>query len=483
MESWRRGALAAVLSLWIGAPAYAGPARADALRRSVIEALETRDDPRAATLIAKLLEHQPDNGAMAYNGACVHCRLGDLEQAEAYLRQAVRSGYLRFSHMRRDPEIDPLRSGSVYRAVMAAREAADALLAERRIADATSRFGGDCSVLRRDEARLLDYLGVYDDASWARLRDRVGGQADHLVERLFDRHLDLRTLIVISVASDAEDAFGDRHVHGVYQHGQRLLVTRDTGRALRHELVHVYHHHHMDLLGQQHPMWIQEGLACLYESHRLEDDGTPTFHPNGRDVIVERRRQDLMPWTTLMTLDDDEFNREPALRYAQARSILRFLADRGVLETWYRDYVDRYDLDPSGASSIAAALDAPLGDVERKWRRWLETQRVVVQEDDDPVPLQAPAPAPESVEPLATTPSAADLAYADARAARVAGDHAAAAAALERVIELDPEHTDARYDLALACVRADDLSGARRQHEELLRLDPSLASLVRNLLD
>jgi len=53
---------------------------------------------------------------------------------------------------------------------------------------------------------------------------------------------------------------------------------------------------------------------------------------------------------------------------------------------------------------------------------------------------------------------------------------------LREAVQLDPGSADARYNLGLAYVLADDHQSARQQHRKLQALDPSLASLLDNLI-
>ena len=49
------------------------------------------------------------------------------------------------------------------------------------------------------------------------------------------------------------------------------------------------HYGHMARLGQRHPLWVQEGLATLYEDYDLDTAGTVRFLPNRRHNIARRR--------------------------------------------------------------------------------------------------------------------------------------------------------------------------------------------------
>jgi len=62
------------------------------------------------------------------------------------------------------------------------------------------------------------------------------------------------------------------------------------------------------------------------------------------------------------------------------------------------------------------------------------------------------------------------------------GRHEVAASHYERAVELDPGNASARYKAALAYVRSGRTACARREMAALEELDPSLASLLGNLL-
>ena len=100
-----------------------------------------------------------------------------------------------------------------------------------------------------------------------RYRVRRGGSWD------FDGEPNLRILAL---------GFDRPEVRGMYLHPARRLVSRDAGQSLQHEFVHLMHFAHMERTGQRHPIWVQEGLASLYEDYTLRADGSVEFHPNIR---------------------------------------------------------------------------------------------------------------------------------------------------------------------------------------------------------
>ncbi|MCP3903482.1 MAG: hypothetical protein GY715_07575 [Planctomycetes bacterium] len=463
-------------ALLVGATASPRERTPESLRGEIFASFRTGDFEQAAQLIDRYLELRPDDGAMIYNAACARCRMGDLPGAEALLMKSLKAGFLNFARMRRDPDIAALRGRPVFRAILAARDAADGLLAQRRMDDWKRRFGADRYRSDTDAELHLSFVTALDEEGHARLRRRVTRQAEHLAATLFEQPPGHNVLVAVPHPEDAATLFHDPHVHGCYRHGLRQLVTTDTDVALRHELVHAFHHHHMDRCGQEHPIWIQEGLGCLYESCRLDDDGALLPVVDDRHALVSRmaERGELPSWTTLMSMPRNQFMAEPATHYALARSVLAFIASEGALASWYRGYVDGFADDTTGIRALERALGAPVEQLEGLWRAWLSAAERAADEGGRPDAFDVP-------DPDAGRRALTHEAFARARAHYAAGRFHQTITALDEVFDLDEAHADAHYTLGLIYVRLDDHEAAVRQHAILSTLDPSLTSLLGNL--
>ena len=129
----------------------------------------------------------------------------------------------------------------------------------------------------------------------------------------------------------------------------------------------------MDAVGQDHPLWIQEGLASLYENYEILDDGTVRFLRNDRSEQVQTLAANewLMTWAELVALQPAAMREEAFRVYPQLRSVMRFIADEGHLQSWYRSYVEGFDSDPTGVGALELAFGQPIELVEAAWRRWL----------------------------------------------------------------------------------------------------------------
>jgi len=367
----RLGRTLTVVTVTLSGVAVGAP---DSSKTQIYERLRLRDDQTAADLIERHLQREPSDAVMLYNAACVQCRLGELDQAAAYLIKALKAGFADISYARRDPDLRPLRSHPIFRAIVDARDAADETLARRQMRQWRSRLGDPPYRYEVDTARRLIVISALDDRTNASVHRLLQTHADHLQQTLFPSTRGY-VLVVIPTREDAADLLTRPNVAGLYNHRRRELVTLGKPRALRHELAHALHHGHMDELGQDHPLWIQEGLASLYETYELDDAGTARFEPNDRHGQVKTLAINgwLLSWTELAAIESDAIRSEAFRVYPQLRSIFRFIDDQGKLEPWYRAYIDSFDTDQTGITALETVFGQPVADVEAAWRRWLDS--------------------------------------------------------------------------------------------------------------
>ena len=64
----------------------------------------------------------------------------------------------------------------------------------------------------------------------------------------------------------------------------------------------------MERRDQHHRLWVQEGLAALYEDFKIAEDGSIRFLPNERHNIARNRAKAgrLMRWSKLFEMDSEE---------------------------------------------------------------------------------------------------------------------------------------------------------------------------------
>lgn len=352
---------------------------APALERRILNSFADGDYEAAIGLIEPYLAEHPNDVVMLYNAACAYCLLDQPERGATYLLRSVRSGFRDLDQIVNDADLDSIRDHPKYKVVVerlqsrAARRADDALNLWR------STYGTEHYRYERDEERHIAYATALDRVSHDEMRQMLQEEADHLKATLFDVEMRSYVLIAVPTPRDGDRILDADNIGGIYEHSRRRLIARDIGGALRHEFVHVLHYAHMDRLRQRHPLWIQEGLASLFEDYTLNGDGTIKFHPNERHNVIKNRarRGRLMKWKRLFIIEDDRFMARAGQLYPQVRSIFEFVADQGKLAQWYKSFIKNYPEDRTGAMAFEECFDMPLEEIESAWRIWLAARPMI----------------------------------------------------------------------------------------------------------
>lgn len=368
-------------------------------------ALEARDYRKAEPLIRARVDRGDRDPTLLYNHACVLAQLGRLKDAEAQLLASIKAGFRDFAAMEADPDLEPIRDSETYGAIMEARARiesergsgtpADPSVRRRRAPapDPVAQWKKDHPEPLTDKTGYryeddpdssITYATFLDAASHARMTRMLGDLERHLLRAYFGKPPNERLLVAIVRPGDAGKYLDRPEVRGMYLHSARRLVSRDTGQSLQHEFVHLMHFAALERTGQRHPMWVQEGLASLYEDYTLAADGSIEFHPNIRFNYA--RKQVLadasMRWDQLFALSNEEFMREAERLYPQVRAIFEFLARERKLEEFYRQLCRTWDDDPDGSSAMEKTFGEPLARIEDRWKKWIRTRGEVDDQID-----------------------------------------------------------------------------------------------------
>ncbi len=356
------------------------------------------------------LRTHPDDELMLFNLACAQSRQGDQRGAAESLRQSMHAGFAEWSHLDQDPDLSALRQHDSWESITAlrdtlrssARRQPDGLSgtrerlgigpgptgrAERVLADWKARHGEDGYRFERDDVRRLIFISSLDPIADTEMKSALRSQADHQIEALFGEAQPDTIVVAIPSLDDAPKYLDSPSTPdgptqgGVYDHGERALISRDIGASLRHEYTHALHWGHMDRLHQRHPTWIQEGLAALYESYDITESGRVKFRPNERHNIVwdALNRGAAPPLATLFSMSNDEFI-DPSgvlVHYAMARSVFEHLASQRKVEDFYKAYVAGFEEDPTGRQALEVAWGKSIDKVEDGWRSWVKRRGAI----------------------------------------------------------------------------------------------------------
>ncbi len=236
------------------------------------------------------------------------------------------------------------------------------------------RFGDKVYRYLADADHRLVYATCLDETSHAEMQRMIAAQADQQGATLFDAPPEVEVFVAICKPADAQAVIGgSTTTEGMYEHPLRRLIASDIGIVLRHEMTHLMHFGHMERLGQPHLIWVQEGLASLYESYDLDADGAIVFQPNVRhnQARLLCSSKSFMPLAKLVTLSPEDFMAKSQQLYPQVRSLFEYIADSGKLRRWYRRYTETFDTDRTGKLALEEVLGKPLAQIENDWRTWV----------------------------------------------------------------------------------------------------------------
>ncbi len=144
--------------------------------------------------------------------------------------------------------------------------------------------------------------------------------------------------------------------YGFYSPRARALVMNIAtgGGTLVHEIVHPY----MRANFPRAPAWYNEGLGSLFEQAG-DVDGHLVGYTNWRLAGLQAAiaRGGTIDFEALCSLDDDHFYKDDrGTHYSQARYLLYYLQEKGLLLDFHRRFLRDRDKDPTGVATLRSVL-------------------------------------------------------------------------------------------------------------------------------
>ena len=154
------------------------------------------------------------------------------------------------------------------------------------------------------------------------------------------------------------------------EHNALIMNIATGGGTLVHEMVHPY----IEANFPNCPAWFNEGLGSLFEQS-AERDGHIVGLTNWRLAGLQRaiRRGRLQSFSSLMSTTQNEFyEADPGTHYAQARYLLYYLQERGLLVRYYHHFVAHQAQDATGQASLREILgESDLAEFQKRWEPWV----------------------------------------------------------------------------------------------------------------
>ena len=159
---------------------------------------------------------------------------------------------------------------------------------------------------------------------------------------------------------------------GYYSRANKALVMNIStgGGTLVHEIVHPF----VEANFPKSPPWLNEGLGSLYEQCG-EMDGHIHGYVNWRLPGLQNaiRADETVSFRKLMEMDfNDFYGQATGVNYAQARYLLYYLQEKGLLVTFYKQFHANRKTDPSGYETLKSVLgETDMHQFQRKWEKYI----------------------------------------------------------------------------------------------------------------
>jgi len=347
------------------------------LSRKAADFIDAQKWPEAEKTLNDSLALVPDNFVCLYNLALVHATTGRSEAAVEDLEKATDAGFTDFHRLLNDPAFVPLRELPRFDRLLARREQIRHHAAERVLDELKASFGQRYRY-ELDEAHQLALAARIDQSALDEAAASLRVEQQSLAEQLFSHPPDELVRVIIASSLDFSKLEHRADVGGHYDDATRTILVKRPGPELGHEYVHALHAADQHALGQEHPVWLSEGLATLYE----QPGYTPATQPASPRMIpadtwrlarvqAAARQKALIPIDKLIAMDRAAFTARADLAYGESGSLLLYLYDRQLLKKFYDAYTAGYGADRAGAVALAAVTREALPDLQHKWVEWL----------------------------------------------------------------------------------------------------------------
>jgi len=214
--------------------------------------------------------------------------------------------------------------------------------------------------------------GDFSDDAWAvdRLKqDYFSQDPDHVINIWLFRDKS-------SYEQNTVDIFGRRpHTpFGYYsaQHKALVMNIETGGGTLVHEIVHPF----VAANFPGCPSWLNEGLGSLYEQCQDRNGhiyGLTNWRLHGLHEALKDEEYKMPTFEELFSTSTREFYEEDlGTNYAQARYLLYYLQEQGLLVTFYHEFRRSAQDDPTGYATLCKVLGRKKEDMDAFQKEWTE---------------------------------------------------------------------------------------------------------------
>ena len=361
-------------------PAQTKESKVRALTAKSIELLSRKKYKSAESTLAEALALDPKEPTNLYNMACLLALTDRKDSAIDFLERSAEEGFIDFIHITQDTDLTGLHGEPRYKAFIAKKDQYQRKAAEAVVEALKKRFGEDY-LYEIDDVDKLIFATNTDRPTLDALKQNLIRQAHSQWEQIFEHKPDQYIAVVVPTPREFHKLMPIPGVEGFYRHDVRTLIAKGLGFVTTHEFTHALHAADLDPLGQDHPIWLTEGMAVLFERAEYEKGaaGQEVLTPKDNERLVrlqaEARQKKLLPLARLFKMDQKEFLGERVMQcYAESGSVMQYLYDHQQLRKFYDTFKADYAKDKTGREALEKTVGKPLDVFEEDWKAWMLTR-------------------------------------------------------------------------------------------------------------
>ena len=342
------------------------------LTRKAVQLLEEHKLDEAEPFLLEAIKLDPGSFVNMYNLACLKAQQGHSDDALWFLEKAAEAGYTDFVHLSVDPDLSNLRELPRYKALIAKKPFYQRRAADRAVASLKKQFG-EGYLYEIDEQDKLIFATNVDKETLAALKKSLQTQARSQSAQLFEHKPDEFIRVVVPSPADYKKLVRMPNVGGIYMDGSKVLIARQLGQVMTHEFTHALHAADRAPLEQEHPIWLVEGLASMFEAGAWKGD-VLVPQDNYRVAYLQNAAKNnrLIPLQTLLKMEQPEFVAKANLAYGESSSFLLYLYEQKQLKPFYDAYKKAFDSDPTGRATLEKVTGKKLPELEQAWVAWMK---------------------------------------------------------------------------------------------------------------
>jgi hypothetical protein len=350
------------------------------LTRRSVELMNKKEFKAAESTLAEAIALEPREPTNLYNMACLLAQTDRKDAALSFLEQSAEAGFIDFIHIAHDTDLNSLHEDDRYKAFMGKKDKYLRKAAELVIEDLRKRFGEDY-LYEIDDADKLIFATNLDRPTLDALKQNLVRQAHSQWDQIFANKPDQYIAVVVPGPREFHKIIRMQGVEGIYQHEARTLIAKGLGFVTSHEFTHALHAADLDPLGQEHPIWLVEGMAVLFERADYEKgpDGKEVLTPLDNERLARlqaaARQKKLVPLSRLFKMEQPEFLGSRVMEcYAESGSVMQYLYDQKLLRPFYDTFKENFAKDKSGRLALEKVTGKSLEDFETDWKSWMLTR-------------------------------------------------------------------------------------------------------------